>query len=229
MPLFFAIIPHSPHGMLTVAVMDHFEGHDFEDEEPTDNDLRNIFSYLGKIHTINFPTMPVDDGWSPTDLAREYKLRGNKIDQETKILIEPVIRQMEALDLSTATQGFCHGDMHKANVLKNAKGYAIIDWSLANNGPYIVDVATALAHFCTAFDDPVETQRKIDLALDAYKQIKPLPENEEQLIPLLMKATFANFVLQTKYLQTAKNDTSKQTTEWLEFGSKGLKLAKKLK
>lgn len=91
-----------------------------------------------------------------------------------------------------AERGLIHADLHRGNVVETPEhGLAVIDFDDCGFGPLLLDIATALSsvvRLCT--HRPEHYRRFARRFLDAYRQVRPLPQPMDRFAEFLVLREF---------------------------------------
>jgi len=203
------------------CVMEFFQGKDFEEIKPSRKDILAIVLNLTKIHSLEFKIAPNYDSWGTANLLGEYKLKRKYLTKKDLNLIDPIINQFQKINLASFPRCIIHGDLNKTNILKNKRGqYCLLDLGCLDFNARIVDVAIFLAQFCLDLKLNLEKNREIiNLATGHYQKFHKLEKKELHSLPILIKATYAAYIIQSSYLKINK---------WLSLDRRLLKKLKDL-
>ncbi|HUD20306.1 MAG TPA: phosphotransferase [Patescibacteria group bacterium] len=211
-----------------LIVMDYFDGSRFTDVKPTSGDKKNITNILSKIHSLNFATSANYDMWLTVHLAGEFEKKRTFLTDSNLKLIEPVVKEFHKIDYSKLTKSIVHFDLHRENVMKDRNGkYCILDLASTDYNYKIFDLATFMALFCTEFRQSLEENILIyKQIISKYLQSGSLNAYEKEILPLLIKATFASNLMIPEYLQkTGKDENPGQTIYYKLMGEEGLNMS----
>ena len=208
-----------------VCVTDFFDGLSFSDRKPTSIDIVNVTKFLVKIHKLSFKIKPNYDFWGTVNLLTEYKIKGKFLNNSDLELIQPIIKKFSLIDFSKFKKSIIHGDLQKQHVLKNNKGnYCILDLGCMDHNAVVIDLAVFLAQFCLDIKNSATKNSYIlEKVLNIYTKLNYLSSQEIANIPLLIKATFAVYLIESNYLIATGKDESSQTKKWLKLDRAALK------
>lgn len=208
----------------TLCVLEYFEGTSFNVTAPTLDDIKKIAQYVAKIHLVPLQVNPNYDTWNAGNLTKEFASKQQVLREPDRIAIEKVLADFQLINLDNLTKSVIHGDIHRAHVLKNAQGdYCILDLGCMDFNASILDIAIYLSLFAFDLDGDTNKNHEIYRAvIDEYLKIHPLPDHEIKLLPTLVAANYAAYIIAASNLKYALEDTSLQTDQWLDFGRKGL-------
>jgi len=223
-------IKNNPKAYL--VVMDYFAGKKFTEVEPTTLDLINVTKILAAIHKLSFKTSANYDIWLTIHLDKEFAKKYQYLSLENLQLIKPVIKQFQTIDYNRLTKSVVHYDLHRENAMKGNQGkYCILDLASTDYSYKVFDLATFMALFCLDYKKPyAENQKIYQLVLKTYLEAGKLNDYEKNILPLLIKASYASNLLIPEYLQkTGQDENQQQTNYYKSMGRGGLKLWQSIK
>lgn len=226
------------YGDACVAVFEFFKGTSFDEIRPRDTDIVYLAGCLARMHKLSFKITGYYDDWGAANLLNEYVEKGellsspapgskkSVIQTEDRKSIESIVERMQKVDLSKYRQCVIHGDLYRSHALKRGEyEYCIIDFGCMDFNAAILDLAIFTAHFCLdGTEEPAEIRRVIELVEHSYRAAGgTITHAEKEVMPLLMGASYAAYVLATVNLIVAHGDNSKQTKGWLELALRKLR------
>ena len=201
-------------GNVFCFVADFFHGRNFYQTSPTANDILNTTKAIAQLNTLNFPVLEEYDSWGNKNFLIEYNKNGKKLNLDDQKLFNHVAQELQSLNYTDCKNGIIHGDMQRKHVLKNEKNeYCIIDYGCARNDYLVYELSTHLAWFCFDEENYSQWPSIEKIAIEEYQKIHQLPSQELLLLPPLIKAAYANYLLQSQLLINS-GDTSEQTRIW---------------
>ncbi len=214
-------------GYTYACVMEFFDGKSFEKVKSTTADIKAITNYLAKIHHLSFKINRNYDSWGTVNLVKEFIDKKKYLTQQDLRLIEPIVNGFRRVDFSKFRKCVIHGDIQRTHILKDKKGnYCVLDLGVMDFNSAVIDLAIFIGLFCFDMDSSIRSNRGVyDMVVKEYTKTNSLNKNEIRFLPLLVKATYAIYTVQSSYRLFDKNDNSKQTKKWLVFGRKGLSLS----
>ena len=232
----FGVVPSSK-GDAYVAVLEFFKGPSFDDIKPKETDYIYLAGCLARMHRLSYRISQYYDDWGAANLVNEFEEKGKLLEAENPIskkellttedrkTIEKIVDRMKKVNLNKFRQCVIHGDLYRSHVLKkNELNYCIIDFGCMDFNAAILDLAIFAAHFCMdGTESPREFKRIIELVEHAYRAAGgTITHAEKEVMPLLMGASYATYVIATTNLIAAKGDTSKATQGWLDLARRKL-------
>jgi Ser/Thr protein kinase RdoA (MazF antagonist) len=224
----------SPQGVpIQILVMEFFEGKDFLEAAPSDQDISTLLTYIAKIHSLSYraPELPESyDPWEPQFLLSEYKKHGHLLNSSERDLVEKILPAAERLNLSSFKKATIHADLMRNNCLKNAEGqYCLLDFGVVSWNYIVIDVAIFIAGFC--FDpintDVITNRRTYNFVLAIYKNLEEYEPAVEQILPTLITMTYAAYLI-AALAERANGNTTSENDYWITMGRQGLTLCRQL-
>ena len=206
-------------GKSYLCLMEFFEGKSFEGRNVSEKELKNIVRFIAKIHGLKFKVKHNYDSWGVVNLIKEYKEKKRFLKAEDRKLIEPAVREFGKINFSKLRKSIIHGDLQRHHFLRNSNGkLCIIDLGCMDYNASVLDLAIFLALFFPV--NSAEKCRKMyDFVLGKYNSIRKLTKEEAKSIPILIRATYAVYLIAANY---------NKSPYWIEFARKGLLATKKL-
>ncbi len=207
-----------------ICVMEFFNGMNFQEIGPTKKDIVVITKELAKIHMLPFRIHKNYDSWGTANLLAEFEYKKKYLNKKDLSLLKPIVDDFRKIDFNGLRKSIIHGDWQRKHVLKNSEGgYCILDLGVMDFNCRVIDLAIFLALFC--FDAKSEKNNNIfRMVIEQYEKTNKLSTREIKVLPFLIKATYAIYLLGSNYLIFC-GDKSRQTREWLDFGRRGIKTA----
>src|SRR6266516_3741018 len=189
------------NGTTYLCVMEFFNGKNFVGVKPSQEDLRELTKYLAKIHALRFQIKRNYESWGTNNLVKEFEYKKPYLAPEDLRLIQPIVDQFREIDFNSFRRGIIHGDLQKQHVLKNAQGaLCILDLGCVDFNAVIIDLAIFIAHFCFDVESTHEVRDAYRLIVDEYIKYYELNQSELRSLPLLIKATYAMYLMTPRYL-----------------------------
>lgn len=214
-------------GSVYLFVMQFVDGKTYFDlnAKPNENEIKILAHNAALINKIEFKPKYVYDSWAVVNLEKEYKKIKYHLGKADVLLIEPVFKNFEKLDLDNLPKSFVHGDIIDTNVMKDKKGKIwIIDFSVSNYYPRMQEMAVFACDLLSDFSKPGLFEKNLDLALKEYQKVLPLTEIELKILPLYIKAAHAMHIIGSTS-SLVEDGVSEENQHWLENGRKGLMYA----
>lgn len=212
-------------GDVYLCVMEFFEGKPFTEIEPSEDDCKELAGYLSKIHRLSFSVKLNYDSWGTEHLIEEFESKGKYLCEEDYRIVSPVVEVFRAIDFTKFRKCTVHGDLQRNNILKDPQGnYCILDLGTMTFAPAAIDLAIFLAAFCFDLHSVWKNRKTYNLVINKYQERTALNPVELLSLPILIKATYAIYLIASNYRHVAKNDGSGQTKKWLALSRKGLEM-----
>lgn len=158
----------------------------------------SIGQLLARLHcsTISFTRKnPRGIDW----INETYRLLKPVVDNQTQTLIEQEFDFLSRFSLMQLPASIIHADLFADNLLvKDNQIVGIIDFDFACHDVSLLDVAIAINAFCSLPDGSLNRLLMRDL-LQGYASIKPLSEQENQAIPMMLRFAALRFWLSRLY------------------------------
>lgn len=201
-----------------------FHGKNLEFYAPYLSEMRDVAKILAKFNQIDIPIVDSYDSWGSKNLVREYAENGEHISKDVQDIILPIVQKMKRLDISSFSKGIIHGDLQRKHVLKSKEGaYCLLDLGCIRKDAKVFDLSIFLAWFCLGEDTWNKKEEIVKDMLEQYTKINSLSDTEIASIPLLIKASYAAYLLKTSVL-IKFGDTSEETRNWHDQSLKMIKL-----
>ncbi|GAB3546997.1 phosphotransferase enzyme family protein [Spirosoma fluminis] len=105
-------------------------------------------------------------------------------------IAQQVIKKMESFDTSIFSVGYCHYDYLPKNFhFDQDDTFTLFDFDFAGKGFLVNDLTSFLVHFffhsIYGKISKEEADRQFNVALDAYREVRPLSDEEVEAIPYL--------------------------------------------
>lgn len=211
--------------VLQLCVMDFIDGKDYfsSKELVTKEDIKDIVRQAALINTLPIIPLSVYDHWAITNFPEEFKKKKEYLDVDDLVLLEPLIKKFQSLNIEQLPHCFVHGDIIETNVIKDRQGKIwIVDFSVSNYYPRIQELAVLGCDIL--FNKNVdETESNLKTALDEYQKTIKLSSQEIEALPTYIKLAHAMHVLCATYEKKANDNHSKENEYYLEMGRTGLR------
>lgn len=205
-------------------VMEYFDGIKFTELTPSTEDFCHVSEILAGIHLLSFQTYANYDIWLTIHLAREFDRKKQYLDEIDKVLIDPVVSGLSAINYSRLTKSIVHFDLHRENVMKDQdNNYCVLDLASCDYNYTIFDIGTFIALFC--FDASLSLSTNISLyheMITSYSLKRKISPYELAILPVVIKATFASNLLISTFLQKTTDPNPEQTRYYRALGKSGL-------
>lgn len=205
-------------------LMDFFEGNNFEQQEVKMADIENVTRYLAHFNTLMIPVEEIYDSWGSKNFVHEYSKNKEKIPENIKSLLTPIVNEISGINFSKFSSSIIHGDMQRKHILKNKNAeYCILDLGCMRNDARVYDLSIHLAWFCLAEDTWDKREEIAKAVIGIYTKIHHLSPEEFASLPILVKASYAAYMLRSSCL-IQDGDTTHETKAWFEKSKRMLEL-----
>lgn len=119
-----------------------------------------------------------------------------KLDKDTQHLLQESLMEAGNLDWTTLPSGPVHADLFPDNAMFSEDSLSgLIDFYHACSTPYLYDLSVTLNAWC--FDESREQfdSAKAQRLLSSYREVRPLDEMEQVLLPAVMRVAALRFWL----------------------------------
>lgn len=204
-----------------LVVTEFIDGKDFlrTREDPTKEDIQFLAHQAALINSLKINSKPIYDHWAIQNLPGEFEKKKKVLLPQERTLIQSIANQIR--DYRKLPECFVHGDIIRSNVIKSGKKLWIVDFSVANRYPRIVELAVLAADVCLRTSKK-ETEKNVLLAVNEYEKTIPLSREEHEALPLFANGQHAQHVLQGLYEREVLGNTSYENDYHIESGRKGL-------
>lgn len=210
---------------LNVIVMEYIDGTNmlFLNRDFTQNEICGVAQEMAKINEIDFQVEPYYDEWTITNFKSEYNKKIDKIDSKDKELITKVYDQIKDIDFTKFKMSYIHADIIKSNLILDKNNQIwVIDFSVLNYLPRIIELAVAMFGICLA-NDRVTTINNINTLINEYNKFNKLDDYEISNLPMAFNCISAMNILQTLFIKNT-DETFEENEHWLSEGRKGVDL-----
>lgn len=208
---------------LYLSVFEYFEGKPLTKTPVTTEDLIAISGMIAKIHQLHKPIPNYYDTLGIISVAREYKNKSEALSSDEQTKIVPVINKFQRINLKALPQSIIHGTPEKENILKSAGGeLCLLDLGCMDYNASVLDIAVFIANF-TLYVSEEKRAHIIRTIIDAYNAIRPITPAEMTILPALIRAQYAAYIIGMSFRMRREHDMTKQTQTWLDRGWDGLR------
>ncbi len=205
------------------CVMDFIDGKSFYDlgVRPTKEEAIVLIQEAAKINSLDITPDDYYDEWSPVNFVNEYSLKRQYLSHEAQSYLDTFVKPFSLINLSALTQALVHGDIIRANVIKDSHANLyIVDYSMAARKPRLQELSVLLCGMFFNENDPSHFTQYLDLVKKVYTPV--LPKIEYEALPLFITAVFAMYAMQGEYSRAVKDMHTKENDYWVTVGNIGL-------
>ena len=119
----------------------------------------------------------------------------NNIEQ---LILDTVLNDFEETieDFDDLPKGLIHGDLFRDNTLfEGDKLSAMLDFSEASKDYWLLDIAITANDFCSDWPNVALNKPLFDAFISAYSQVRPLTEDEQEVLPTFLAMAATRFWL----------------------------------
>ena len=199
--------------ILNIIVMDYIKGTNvlLLNRDLNHDEICSVAKEMAKINKIDFQVEPY------------YNKKIGKIDAEDKLLVEKVYKQMLKVDFKKFKMSYTHADIIKSNlILDNENKIWVIDFSVLNYLPRVIELAVAMFGVCLTNDREISINN-MNTLINEYNKYNKLDNYEIDNLPIIFNCISAMNILQTSYIK-ATDETFEENEHWLSEGRKGVEL-----
>lgn len=184
-----------------------------------------VIQEAAKINRCDYKPTSVEDFWAITSAPETYQKNKDRLDPAERATIESLIEQFRLVDLAALPHTFVHGDIRSTNVMRHSDGKVyIIDFSVANWYPRIVELAVLLSDILFDPNNPAEFQNVYQWALNEYQHAGvTLTDVELEVLPLFVRLAHAMNVIGASSQDATNYISQEENNHWLNLGRAGLK------
>ena len=206
--------------------MEYIDGEDFfaQNTELEINELEFVAKELAKLNSIDYNPPFIYDQWAIINFEKEYNKNIHFLDNNIKPLINKAYSLFKSIKFDKLSYGFVHGDIIKTNIIKrHDKKLFLIDFSVSNFQPKIVDIAISVCELCTN-KNKKQTQLRTQKFIESYESISPLNNYDKECLKIFMICHEALSVLETTREKIAENNNSHENNMFYENSLNDLKV-----
>ena len=209
-----------------LCVMEYIDGQSFFDAKikPSKSEMRFLIGQAALINSIDYkPEFFYYDDWAIVNFIKEYEKKKQYLGPDDLRAIDPLAKSFRKLDLNDLPHCLVHGDLISTNIIKSDQGgLYIIDFSVSNYCPRIIELAILFCNMLFNENDPKNSDRNYAIALEEYQKIIPLEKIEVGHLPLFVKVAHAMHVIGGTYEKVVNHHPAEESDYWINSGRKGL-------
>lgn len=217
--------------MVRLCTMQYIEGRSFLELgiAPSFKQTKSIVEQATRINKLKIKPKFIYDSWATINVLKEYEKKKKHLSNKDLKIITPLIKKFKKLSIKSLPHCFVHGDINKANVLKDKKGKIfIIDFSVSNYSPRIIELAVLLSAMFFSKKEKREFENDYKFILNHYLKFIQLTEKEILLLPFFTTLSFTAYLLAAEYEKKAKRNHSEENNYWLVEAREGLQYTSQL-
>lgn len=166
----------------------------------------------------------IHDSWAIPNLAENYDRNKERIPADDRGIIEALLSELNQVDIPKLPHAFVHGDIRTTNVMRHHDGQVyVIDFSVANYYPRIVELAVLASDILFDPNDPATFADTYVWMLDEYREAGiELEPYEKAALPLFVKLAHAANVIGASSVDATNYISQAENNHWLRLGQQGL-------
>jgi len=208
-----------------LCVMEYVDGASFYDLEtcPTRDEIIEITKQATIIDSLDIKPIFAYDSWAIENFLKEYEVTSKFMDEDTKSLVQPLVKEFKKIDFDSLPHSLVHGDLIKTNVLRSKSDRIyLIDFSVANFYPRIQELAILLCNLFFDTNNLSDFDKTYNLVVETYQEEIPLTQEELSLLPLYIKLAHAMHIIGATREKELNGNNSDENEYWLNQGKIGL-------
>lgn len=213
--------------VVNLSIMQYLDGGNvWESKQPLNTaEQIMVLQEAAKINKCNYRPSVVKDSWAITSTQENYQKNKNRVDPAERAVIEGLLEQFSSVDLDALPHTFVHGDIRSTNVMRHSDGKVyVIDFSVANWYPRIVEFAVICSDLLFDPQKPREFKQKYPWALNQYQKAGVgLTQDELKALPLFVKLAHATNVIGASSTNATNYISQEENNHWLNLGREGLR------
>lgn len=210
---------------VSLVLMNFIEGETFlaMDRAPNDLERKAVLKQASLVNLIDYKPKYIFDSWAIPNIQKMYGLVKRFLSPADVDLVNQAIQAYRAVPIDSLPHCLVHGDLTKANVIKDTKGDVyILDFACANYYPRIQELAVIVANLMYDPTQNLSLDEMSKLAADEYSEFNPLTDLERQHLPAYALAGVTMEFLGPHREKFVNNIDSWETNYWLKLGREGL-------
>lgn len=211
---------------LRLCVMDFIEGKDLftSKAEINKKDILSLASLASCLNSLTIKPPKIYDSWAIPNFPEEFKKKSKYLHPKDFVLMNPLIKKFNILEIPTLPHCFVHGDILRTNVIKDKSDKLwLIDFSVSNYYPRIQELAVLTCDVLFDKDNPFKSAQNLTLALNEYQKRIKLTPRELRSLPIYIKLAHAMHLLCANYEQIVNKNNSPENKYFLAIGKSGIR------
>jgi Ser/Thr protein kinase RdoA (MazF antagonist) len=209
-----------------LVVMDAVPGSTFFDlgTYPTGADLECVMDQVHRIHALDIRPPEVYDWWAIPRIVSLAEEMLPRLPGPDRPYVRAATQAFAGLDSNGLPSVFSHGDLTKANVMRNSGGgVSIIDFAVSNRYPRVHDLAMLSVNLMDG--DPVPLRQRARRLTERYGRVAALTAKEMAALPVYVFAAAAMELLGAYREWLIKGNRSNETHYLLDLGRRTVRAA----
>ncbi len=211
---------------ISMVLMKFVEGTTFFDLKlaPEDKEVDRVIEEAAKINRVNVRPYQLTDSWAIPNIHTMFEKVKQFINPASMALVEEATRRYDAIPVDELPHCFVHGDIQKANTIKDDDGNIyIIDFSVANWYPRIQELAVISASLLDDPNNQIPLHKRTQLVADKYNHHSQLTPEERKYLYDYSLADFLAKLMGSHQERYLNGSNSPENDYWFNFGLEGLK------
>lgn len=209
---------------LRILLMEYITGSNMYElgRNLTLEEIKQVANQATKINQIDFKVNSYYDEWTLTNFKREYERKYHLICEEDKDIVNRCYQEFIKLDLEALPKAYIHGDIMNANLIKGQEKVWLIDFSVLNYLPRIIELVVIAYGICI-YDNREDSIYRLNYFLNQYHQQNKITQLELDVFNTMLNAVGAMNIMQTSYIK-ANNGNFEENQYWLDKGKQVIDL-----
>jgi len=211
---------------INLAIMQFLDGGNiWESMQPISIDEQaEIIRQAARINLCEYRPIYSKDSWAIINASATYLQNKKHIDSSDKLTIENLLDQLGKVNIDALPHSFVHGDMRSTNVMRHNDGQIyIIDFSVANWYPRIIELAVLFSDILFDPDNLDGFNKKYEWVIDEYRRAGiSLSFLERDLLPLFIKLGHAMSIIGSSSIAATNYISKDENEHWRTLGRIGL-------
>lgn len=206
-----------------ICVLEFFDAPSLADLELTERHISDVVKYMLLIHNLPVTNSMYHnyDSWGTANLKKEFELKQKYLPEPDWRLIKPVVDAFESVSFDNSDKSIIHGDLRRDHVLKLGSKYMILDLGCVDYNHSIIDFAIFNAFFCFDLNSRIFSPNHfVEFALNEYIKEKSFSDGDIEALDILIKSTWAAFLIASSFAVYVRNDSHPRIAYWLNYSRK---------
>lgn len=209
---------------LRILLMEYIDGSNMYElgRNLTLEEIKQVANQAAKINQIDFKVNSYYDEWTLTNFKREYERKYHFICEEDKDIVNKAYQEFIKLDLGTLPKTYIHGDIINTNLIKEQEKIWLIDFSVLNYLPRIIELVVIAYSICID-DNRGDSINRLNYFLSQYHQQSKITQLELDVFNIVLNAMGAMSIMQSSYIK-ANSENFEENQYWLDKGKQVINL-----
>lgn len=209
---------------LRIILMEYIEGNNMYElgRNLTLEEIEQVAYQAAIINKINFNVEPYYDEWTLTNFKNEYEKKHNLICNEDKEVVNRVYKEFINIDINNLPKAYIHGDIMNANLIKSKNKIWLIDFSVLNYLPRIIELVVIVYGICIC-KNREDSIKRLNYFLSKYNEKNKITKLELEYFTVLLNTMGAMSIMQSSYIK-ANHENFEENQYWLDKGKEVINL-----